>query len=305
MSKSTFLSTTQKLRRYPQQQRGRQRVEKILLAAAEVFAAVGYPAATIQQIAGRADTAVGSIYQFFPDKLAIFQALLADYWQQIDIIEERFFASNLRRQLRELIDEYIDAYSSYFEHPIPRSITLQEYLQPIPDIYNCLQDLLERTRILLKKHADFYRQRNPNLSLAKSKLLTEIARQTIVSLIMLAINSDTNRRQEIYAEIKDVLFRYLDPHIGDLFLEMHNDLMMCPHCQSERIAKNGKQQDKQRYICRGCDRQFSDRYVERGYPLDIKQQCIDLHRQEVSFREIGRQTGVSHNTVINWVRSIQ
>jgi transposase-like protein len=81
--------------------------------------------------------------------------------------------------------------------------------------------------------------------------------------------------------------------------------MICPDCQSDRVAKNGHQQGKQRYICRECGRQFVDRYVERGYPLEMRQRCLDLHAQGVSFREIERSTGVSHNTVINWVKNMQ
>jgi AcrR family transcriptional regulator len=68
MNKSSLMSSPNSLRRQPKQQRGQQRVAKILTAAAEVFAEVGYAAATTQQIADRANTAVGSIYQFFPDK---------------------------------------------------------------------------------------------------------------------------------------------------------------------------------------------------------------------------------------------
>jgi transposase-like protein len=71
------------------------------------------------------------------------------------------------------------------------------------------------------------------------------------------------------------------------------------------VAKNGRQQGKQRYVCRGCGRQFLDRYTPRGYPLEIRQRCLDLHAQGVGFREIERQTGVDCNTVINWVKSIE
>jgi transposase-like protein len=45
--------------------------------------------------------------------------------------------------------------------------------------------------------------------------------------------------------------------------------------------------------------------MSKGYPLEIRQQCLDLHAQGISFREIERNTGVSHNTVINWVKNIQ
>lgn len=298
------MSSDRALRRQPQQQRGQQRVAKILLAAAQVFSEGGYAAATIQQIADRASTAVGSIYQFFPDKSVIFQALVAKHIHHTDIIEDQFFASDLYRPLRQLVDEYIDAYSSYFEHPIPRCIAIQCQLQPTPELLAFWETWPERLETAIQRHANFYRQRNPNLSVTKSELLTEVASNIIQNLVSTAIKSDENHRREIYAEIKDALYGYLDPHIGDRYLSLHNQLRICPYCHSDRIAKNGRQQNKQRYICRGCSRQFIDRYVERGYPLEIRQKCLDLHQQGVSFREIERRTGVSHNTVINWANDL-
>ena len=62
-------------RRYPQQQRSQEKVEKILTAAAAVFWEVGYDAATTHAIAQRANTSVGTLYRFFPNKLALFHAL--------------------------------------------------------------------------------------------------------------------------------------------------------------------------------------------------------------------------------------
>jgi AcrR family transcriptional regulator len=304
MSKSSSLSTQKNLRRQPQQKRGQQRVEKILVAAAEVFAEAGFAAATIQQIADRANTAVGSIYQFFPDKLAIFHALFTSHLQQIDLIEAEFFQDAVDAPIIQKIDTYLDPYISYFEQPIPRCILIQAYLQPIEGLAALMSDLPARALTQIDKHANLYRQRNPNLSLAKSQLLAEVLQHMCISLFLHAMQSDKLHRQEIYAEIKNVLYVYLNPHIGDHLLVLHSQKMICPDCQSDRVAKNGRQQDKQRYICRGCGRQFVDRYVERGYPLEIRQKCLDLHRAGVSFREIERSTGVSHNTVINWVKNI-
>ena len=296
------MSTINNLRRQPQQKRGQQRVEKILVAAAEVFAEAGFAAATIQQIADRANTAVGSIYQFFPDKLAIFHALFTKHLQQVDIIETEFFKCAVDAPITQKIDEYLDPYITYFEQPIPRCILIQAYLQPIEGLAELMADLPDRALRQIDKHANLYRQRNPKLSVAKSKLLAEVLQHMCTSLFLHAMQCDESHRQEIYAEIKNVLYVYLNPHIGDHLLVLHSNKMICPNCQSDRVAKNGKQQNKQRYICRGCGRQFVDRYVERGYPLEIRQKCLDLHRAGVSFREIERSTGVSHNTVINWVR---
>jgi InsA N-terminal domain len=124
----------------------------------------------------------------------------------------------------------------------------------------------------------------------------------VQGLVPNALKNDEKYRQEIYAEIKDVLYGYLNPHIGDHLLPVFSQLMICPTCQSDRVAKNGRQQGKQRYICRGCGRQFLDRYTPRGYPQEIRQKCLDLHAQGIGFREIERQTGVDCNTVINWVK---
>jgi AcrR family transcriptional regulator len=304
MSESSSLSSDRPLRRQPQQQRGKQRVEKILLAAAEVFAEAGFAAATIQQIADRSNTAVGSIYQFFPDKLAIFNALFAEHMRLTQAIEAEFFAKNVDFPLDRGISDYIDAYAVYFEQPLPRCIVVQYYLQPIGGMTTVMEDIPNLQSISIAQHAHFYRQRNPNLSIAKSELLSEVAHNIVQALVPNALKGDERYRQQIYAEIKDVLYGYLNPHIGDRFLQVSSKLMICPDCQSDRVAKNGRQQGKQRYICRGCGRQFLDRYTPRGYPLEIRQQCLTLHAQGMSFREIERQTGVDCNTVINWAKNL-
>jgi transposase-like protein/AcrR family transcriptional regulator len=305
MSKSSFLSSDKTLRRQPQQKRGKQRVEKILVAAAEVFAEAGFAAATVQQIADRSSTAVGSIYQFFPDKLAIFNALFAEHLRLTETIEANFFAQDIARPLDRGISEYIDAYAIYFEEPIPRCIVVQYYLQPIGGMESMMADIPTLQSISIKRHANFYRQRNPNLNIAKSELLSEVAHNIVQGLTPNALKSDKKYRQDIYAEIKDVLYGYLNPHIGDHLLQVSNQLMVCPACQGDRVAKNGRQQGKQRYVCRGCGRQFLDRYTPRGYPQEIRQKCLDLHAQGIGFREIERQTGVDCNTVINWVKNIE
>lgn len=65
--------------RAPQRRRGRERVAALLQAAAACFIEKGYEAATMTEIAARAGAAIGSLYQFFPTKELLAQALLADY----------------------------------------------------------------------------------------------------------------------------------------------------------------------------------------------------------------------------------
>ncbi|MFC4529800.1 TetR family transcriptional regulator [Sphaerisporangium dianthi] len=100
------------LRRKPSQRRSARRVERMLDACAELLDEVGYEALSTTRIADRADVAIGSVYQFFPDKRAITQALT-----QRNV--ELFIARVGRRFMTEdytgwwhavdaIIDEYVD-----------------------------------------------------------------------------------------------------------------------------------------------------------------------------------------------------
>jgi insertion element IS1 protein InsB len=85
-------------------------------------------------------------------------------------------------------------------------------------------------------------------------------------------------------------------------MALHNRGMICPHCKSSKISKNGHRRGKQNYICRDCERQFVEYYSSVGYSDEIKERCLKMYVNGTGFRAIERQTGVNHNTIINWVR---
>ena len=60
----------------PQREVGRQRVAELIEAAAAVFQERGFEAATMAEIAARAEAKIGSLYRFFPNKDAIADALM-------------------------------------------------------------------------------------------------------------------------------------------------------------------------------------------------------------------------------------
>lgn len=81
--------------------------------------------------------------------------------------------------------------------------------------------------------------------------------------------------------------------------------MKCPKCGSTEVNKNGHCRGKQNYRCKHCGRQFLEFYSSKGYSDDAKQICLKMYRDGLGFRAIERATGVSHNTVINWVRRVE
>ncbi len=64
-------------RQLPQQERSRKRYDAIVEAAAQLFAEEPFPGVTMDAIAHRAGTPIGSVYQFFADKRAVFAAVMA------------------------------------------------------------------------------------------------------------------------------------------------------------------------------------------------------------------------------------
>lgn len=223
MNNSSSSLTKRQPRRQPKQKRGKERVEKILIAAAEAFLEVGYSAATTQQIADQAETAIGSIYQFFPDKLAIFHALEEIHHEKITRMARLLLDADVRQPLSELMDEVLTGHADFFANPISRCVVFQ-LLQPhVPGLFAIFDLNTERSleQQSIGRLADFFQQRNPKLSRDRSELLSEVAHHIYRSLFFAAIKSSRpEHREALFAEIKDVLYAYLEPHIGDQFIDL-------------------------------------------------------------------------------------
>src|SRR4051812_17203744 len=72
------------LRPVPQQAPSRALSRGVLDAAEGLLATEGVEALTTTRIAGEANAAVGSLYQYFPDKTAIVDALAARYLEEFE-----------------------------------------------------------------------------------------------------------------------------------------------------------------------------------------------------------------------------
>lgn len=97
-------------RREPQQIRSQRRVEKILEAAAQVFAESGFEATTTNAIAERAEVSIGSVYQFFPNKAAMLIQLNLRCLEDSRATLDAVFVPELLALTREaMIERVIDA----------------------------------------------------------------------------------------------------------------------------------------------------------------------------------------------------
>jgi len=67
------------LRKAPQQERSRQMVERIVDAGMRVLADQGYERTTTNRVADEAGISPGSLYQYFPNKAAVLDAVIDRY----------------------------------------------------------------------------------------------------------------------------------------------------------------------------------------------------------------------------------
>jgi AcrR family transcriptional regulator len=103
------------LRRMPTQQRSRDRVNRMLAAASALIAEKGSDALHMSDVAERAGVSIGSLYQYFPDKSAIIQTLVATFYdegrdcvhQELDGVTDR---ASFRLALHALTDGYYEMF---------------------------------------------------------------------------------------------------------------------------------------------------------------------------------------------------
>jgi AcrR family transcriptional regulator len=102
-------------RRQPQQRRARETVEAVLDAVVRILKRGGIEAVTTNRVAEVAGVSIGSVYQYFPDKRAIFAALHERHIREIDrLVESKLMEhteSPLDTLMRAMIEAMIDAHT--------------------------------------------------------------------------------------------------------------------------------------------------------------------------------------------------
>lgn len=103
-------------RRQPQQWRARQTVEAVLDAVVRILKREGAGAVTTNRAAEVAGVSIGSVYQYFPNKQAIFIALHRRHIEQVDRIIQTTLVEHasapIADLMRAMIEGMIEAHSS-------------------------------------------------------------------------------------------------------------------------------------------------------------------------------------------------
>lgn len=94
-------------RKQPRQVRAELTRQRILTAAAHIFAEHGYAAGTTNRIAERAGLSIGSLYQYFPNKDAILAELLMRHLDEGSAVTERIQRQELPGPIEEVFRVFV------------------------------------------------------------------------------------------------------------------------------------------------------------------------------------------------------
>lgn len=194
-------------RRAPSQRRSRERVERLLSAAATLITDGGSEAMHMSDVADLAGVSIGSLYQYFPDKAAIIRTLAERFnayglaCVEADLVDVRDLPS-----LREAMARSVDGYYAMFrDEPAMREIwsgtQADKALQAIDvaDIRNhgaLLQRVITRLR--------------PEVDRARLAMSSLVLMQALAATVRLAISLDRTEGDALIASFKRILVREIE-----------------------------------------------------------------------------------------------
>ena len=194
------------MRRVPQQERGERRRAEILEAAAQLIGELGYEAATMTAVAERAHTAIGTVYEYFPNKEAVAKALHSHYGIEIEDRWVQLDKNATGLSVKEMVDEMIDVIVSFMNER-PAYIPLLS----APIFFK--RDPAARIR-LRERFAGFFIAKKPSLSREAAFRVASILLQTVKGLYALYADAKPRERTELVTEYKQLLTAYLEARLS-------------------------------------------------------------------------------------------
>jgi AcrR family transcriptional regulator len=197
------------MRRLPQQDRSRRRVDLILDTAADLFAEIGYESATTNSIAERAGISIGSLYRYFSDKDAILRALAKRHQEQVRGIFDRVSMGDLvYLPLDVLLDRLVDPFVElHTACPAYKHILLGSDVST--DIAAANEEL---DREIVRRMAQVLQLTASNMDAERAHLVATVCKAQVKALLSLVASSqDREFQSRVTAEVKRMLQAYLEP----------------------------------------------------------------------------------------------
>lgn len=77
-------------------------------------------------------------------------------------------------------------------------------------------------------------------------------------------------------------------------------MLKCSHCSSVNFVKNGTNRGKNRFLCKDCNKTFTDN--KRKYTLDDKISAIEDYLDGGGIRKVARRLKTSASLILYWIK---
>jgi AcrR family transcriptional regulator len=188
-------------RRVPVQERSERRVATFVGHIADLIAEVGYEAATMTEIAERAGTSIGAVYQYFPNKEAMVLALRERYsmemdleWSKMEADLDRLDAAALSARIVTQMVDFAGKRPAFFS-----LLNAPAACQLAP----------AWRRRKLRRFASMFQAKNPSLSDEEAERMAKVIFQTIKGLYTLLGEAPHKERGKVEAEYRALVTAYL------------------------------------------------------------------------------------------------
>lgn len=198
-------------RHAPTQRRSQERLARIVRAAGELCAQQGVDAVTMEAIAGRARTSIGSVYRFYPNRDALLAAVAARYVADLGTLldGEQAAADELAAlPAGELVDAVLEPFVAFHRaHPGYFAILFA------PQGSAALRHLRGRLRQRLAARLEaILLLRAPRLPEAQRRRIALTTVEAARALLQFIVRSVPRTEQgAMRAELKAMLVAYLGP----------------------------------------------------------------------------------------------
>jgi len=197
-------------RRQPTQERSRQRVEVILDTVSDILIERGVEAVTTNLIAEKADIPIGSVYQFFPNKFAIFRALLDRFFLQIDAVFERFLSlEGPPLAWEERSDRTIEALARLWLREKAVAI-LWMGARHTPEMRSAAAEQFKKSE---QYHLALLENIQPNMTPLRRRTVARVLVNVGEELLALSVKGTPKERRQLVNEAKLLMRSYLGAFI--------------------------------------------------------------------------------------------
>ena len=196
------------VRTEPTQRRSTQRLDALLDAAAEIVDETGFDRLTTQMVAERAGASIGTVYRYFPDRVAVLHALRE---RSVRRFRERVAVDMANTELRtwwDVVDIALDASIALYREEPGFSVVHAAQRETADD--GTEPEFAHRMAMLIEAEFD-HESSDPEL-----RFRLGVALELGDALINRAYEREHGGDQRYLAEAKRVVHDYLAEHLGSV-----------------------------------------------------------------------------------------